>query len=223
MELKQILRQDFTLYVRPHFEKSECEVCGSCTEHLHVHHMTHFQDLLNETLEQLHLEYHEDVDMYSDEELKLIRDIMIGKQMRIKYVTCCEPCHLKLHDGSFKKIGQKQQRQRKYKTELQDFTEDELKEISDKADKLIEKCSKDNFVFKGKDGLNKIAEELQLGKRSKKQGKYIGICTSMKSINDTFQELQLPYIIELCRYSYRENNKVKGFRYYTLKKLMAEG
>ena len=48
MTLKQLLRQDFTSYIKPHFEKSECEVCGSDTEHLHVHHMTHFQDLLDE-------------------------------------------------------------------------------------------------------------------------------------------------------------------------------
>lgn len=99
--LKGLLRTDFVRIVRPHFEKSECEVCGSCTEHLHVHHMTHFQDLLDETLEQLHLEYHEDTDDYTDEELQLIRDIMIGKQMKIEYVTCCEPCHKELHEGNY--------------------------------------------------------------------------------------------------------------------------
>ena len=99
--LKQVLRQDFTSYVRPHFEKSECEVCGSEIEHLHVHHVTHFQDLLNETLEQLHLKYYEDTDCYTDEQLQLIRELMIGKQMRIKYITCCQLCHLELHKRVF--------------------------------------------------------------------------------------------------------------------------
>lgn len=96
-----LLRGDFSHYIRPHFEKSECEVCGSDTEHLHVHHVTHFKDLLNDTLEQLHLEYHEDTNNYTDEELQLIRDVMLAKQMRIEYVTCCEPCHLDLHNGNY--------------------------------------------------------------------------------------------------------------------------
>ena len=96
------LRQDFGLYVRPHFEKSECEICGSCTERLHVHHMKNFQYLLDETLEQLDLQQYDDTDMYSDEELQLIRNIMLGKQIKIDYVTCCEPCHKELHNGSYK-------------------------------------------------------------------------------------------------------------------------
>ena len=97
MTLKELLRQDFASYVRPHFEKSECEVCGNKIEYTHVHHVTHFQDLLNETLEQLNLDYYEDVSMYTEEQLRLIQDIMIGKQMKIKYITCCEPCHMELH------------------------------------------------------------------------------------------------------------------------------
>lgn len=101
MTMKQLLRQDFAQYVRPHFEKSECEVCGSDTERLHVHHTTHFQDLLDETLQQLDLEYYEDTDSYTEEELQLIRDVMLAKQMRINYVTCCEPCHRELHEGSY--------------------------------------------------------------------------------------------------------------------------
>ena len=48
MTLKELLRKDFSQYVRPHFEKHICEVCGSDTEVLHVHHVTHFQDLLDE-------------------------------------------------------------------------------------------------------------------------------------------------------------------------------
>ena len=99
--MKQLLRQDFAQYVRPHFEKSECECCGSDTERLHVHHIIHFQELLDETLKQLNLQQYDDADMYTDEQLQLIRDIMLGKQMRIKYVTCCEPCHRELHDGSY--------------------------------------------------------------------------------------------------------------------------
>ena len=51
--LRQLLRQDFGARVRPLLIKSTCEVCGSETEQLHLHHVTYFQDLLSETLENL--------------------------------------------------------------------------------------------------------------------------------------------------------------------------
>lgn len=103
MTLKQFLRQDFNTKIRPFLIKSTCEVCGSDTEQLHLHHVTYFQDLLNETLAELQLEFHdEDYEQhYTENQLEMIRNIMLGKQMRIEYVTCCESCHLELHDGSY--------------------------------------------------------------------------------------------------------------------------
>lgn len=101
--LKGLLRTDFTRYIKPYVEKHECEVCGSDTERLHVHHVVQFQKLLEETLEQLGLEYHEDVDDYTDQQLQLIREVMLGKQLRVDYITCCEPCHIEIHKKESKK------------------------------------------------------------------------------------------------------------------------
>ena len=103
MTLRQLLRQDFNTKIRPFLIKSTCEVCGSETEQLHVHHVTYFQDLLSETLEELQLEFHdEDYEQYyTESQIEMIRNIMLGKQMRIEYVTCCESCHLDLHEGSY--------------------------------------------------------------------------------------------------------------------------
>ena len=103
MTLRQLLRQDFGARVRPLLIKSTCEVCGSETEQLHVHHVTYFQDLLSETLKELQLEFHDEEyeQHYTESQIEMIRNIMLGKQMRIEYVTCCESCHLDLHDGSY--------------------------------------------------------------------------------------------------------------------------
>lgn len=155
MTLKELLRSDFANYVRPHFEKSECECCGSDTERLHVHHVKYFQDLLDETLKILQLEYHDDTDMYSVNELQLIREVMLGKQMTIQYVTCCEPCHLELHDGSYRpttKTKEELDREREEKEERRKKREQlrleqelkeqqkiqEIKEIQTKIKELFE-------------------------------------------------------------------------------------
>lgn len=202
MNLKQLLRQDFTLYIRPHFEKSECEVCGSCTEHLHVHHMTHFKDLLDETLQQLKLELHEDTDSYTEEELQLIRNVMLGKQMRIKYVTCCEPCHLELHEGSYSPTG-KRKRHENYI-----MSQDELEVLINNLEILVDKCIQDKFTFIKKDGLRRISNSLQLYDFNKH------FCLTVRSINNQLKILELPYEIVQGAHTYRKNGKMNIFRYY---------
>ena len=199
-----MLRQDFTLYIRPHFEKSECEVCGSDTERLHVHHTTHFQELLDETLEQLHLEYYEDTDSYTEEELQLIRDVILAKQMRIKYVTCCEPCHLELHDGSYKPKG-KRKRHENYI-----MSQNEVEVLLNNLEILIDECMQDKFVFMKKDGLRRISSVLQLYDFNKH------FCLTVKSINNQLELLELPYEIQVKQHTYRENGKMNKFQYYVV-------
>jgi hypothetical protein len=209
--LKQLLRQDFTQYVRPHFEKSECEVCGSCTEHLHVHHVTHFQDLLDETLEQLHLEYHDDTDVYTEEELQLIRDVMLAKQMRIKYVTCCEPCHLELHEGNYfktKKQGYgRYTTPRKHKSQIDEYTDEEIKTLINNLENLAEECRNDEYSFIGNEGRKYISSVLNLymeyernydktkrtGKTDRKRAK------NVDAMNNVLMLYELPFHIEQCK------------------------
>ena len=171
--LKQLLRQDFTQYVRPHFEKSECEVCGSDTECLHVHHMTYFQDLLDNTLKQLHLEYHEDTDDYTDEELQLIRDIMIGKQMKIEYVTCCEPCHLELHEGSYRRTTKTKDQlelERKEKEERQKRREERLERKRQQELKEQQKLQEQETIY------NNVLQKLTVGSTYKNWNFLCEVC-----------------------------------------------
>ena len=50
-----------------------------------------------------------------------------------------------------------------------------------------------------------------------KTKKYVK-CTSVKAINDTLKDLQLPYIIEVHRYSYRVGKKTSALQYYIVKR-----
>ena len=201
MTLKELLRSDFANYVRPHFEKSECECCGSDTERLHVHHVTHFQDLLDETLKILQLEYHDDTDMYSDNELQLIREVMLGKQMTIQYVTCCEPCRLELHDGSYNSVKGKEwaykaNEAKRQKKQLKDLQEQQrIKQLESYLESLID-------VKLDMEQKNELIEEIQA---KDKRGRLL---RTPKAINQWLNENGVDYIIE----SKRTEKRINGNR-----------
>ena len=54
IELKQILRSDYAVNIRPYYIKDKCEMCNS-TEKLELHHKTKFIDLLKHTLEHFNI------------------------------------------------------------------------------------------------------------------------------------------------------------------------
>lgn len=97
MNLQQHQRMKFLKYVKPFFIKDKCEICGT-DEELEIHHNYQFSKLLDKTLKELNLEYKEDTEEYTKEQIKLITDIMIGKQMRTKYTTVCRSCHVMIHN-----------------------------------------------------------------------------------------------------------------------------
>lgn len=96
MELKLYLRVEFNTYIRNKLISDSCEVCGD-TENLHLHHEEHFITMLLETIEELGLKFVNDKDYYSKNELSLISNIMLGKQVRSSYVTLCTECHKEIH------------------------------------------------------------------------------------------------------------------------------
>jgi hypothetical protein len=96
MELRKYLRNDFSKYIRNKLIKDKCEYCGEMND-LHLHHVDMFAELLNETLDELDLKELDTHD-YSNKELMLIKNVMLGKQMKIEYVTLCKDCHTKVHD-----------------------------------------------------------------------------------------------------------------------------
>ena len=97
MTLEQKLRVDlankWTKYVR----KDACEVCGS-TENLDLHHEIPFTVLLEETLNDLNLEYNQNMEFYTKEQLMLIEQLFIGKHYYYNaHLTLCKRCHSELH------------------------------------------------------------------------------------------------------------------------------
>lgn len=92
------LRLDFNNKIRPLYIKNQCEYCES-TEQLELNHISkHFATMLHETLDMLGLKYYIEWNEYTDNEKELIRDIMLGKQLRCDYNTLCKECHVKYHD-----------------------------------------------------------------------------------------------------------------------------
>lgn len=100
MKLTIYNRTKFQNYIRPLFIKDKCECCEE-TENLELHHMKQFTELLTETVENdLKLQYIDDIEYYTKEELNNIKNIMLGKQLKIACITLCKECHQNIHkDG----------------------------------------------------------------------------------------------------------------------------
>ena len=93
-ELMLCLRNDFSNHIREFYIKDECEHCKS-TENLHVHHKLFFIDQFKFALELLKIE---DKEEYAEEEVRIIRYMMLGVQCKNNdYVTLCDECHKHYH------------------------------------------------------------------------------------------------------------------------------
>lgn len=103
MNIQQYQRNKFNLHIIPLIKNNECELCGDCNN-LELHHTERFVDLLKETLSDLRLDYKESLYEYSNNELELITNVMLGKQIRSKYITVCKTCHIDIHTKEKKKI-----------------------------------------------------------------------------------------------------------------------
>jgi len=107
MELKQYLRSILTIKLIPLVRKNQCEVYNNI-DNLEVHHVKRFSIILEETLQELNLEY-KDIKVYNENQLKLITNIILGKHLQIEYLTLCENCHAEIHlieDGGTYNIGE---------------------------------------------------------------------------------------------------------------------
>jgi len=95
MELKMYLRTYIHNLIRPIYIKNQCEICQSEND-LHLHHVKLFSEIVNETLNDLNLEYKNTED-YTRTTLHIIRDIVLGKHLQIDYLTLCDNCHKDIH------------------------------------------------------------------------------------------------------------------------------
>ena len=217
MELRQLLRNDFANYIRPLYLKDKCELCD-CEENLHLHHNTHFRVLLDKVLQKLELEEQE-IEAYTTIELSLVRDLMLAEQVKINYVTCCASCHLDLHSGSFKyNLDKTSITHFKYKPkeeQIRELNKDDIKTLHQKLSSMV------GEKYVGKKDLNSVATHLNLmNVRQGSSEKFL--CTSLNSINEVLNVLNLPYEIESCRRSIRVDGKPKKLTFYTVVKTEQE-
>lgn len=98
MKLEQYLRSQYYNYIRSLFIKNECDICNDI-DNLELHHIPQFSELLKEALDILDLNYKQDVENYTKEELIKINLVLLGLQVKCKYLTLCEPCHNNIHEN----------------------------------------------------------------------------------------------------------------------------
>ena len=95
MDLKLYERTYFNKYIVPVYKKDKCECCGT-TEDLDLHHEERFIESLRKTLKLFNLE-EKDTSEYTEEELDIITNYMLGIQIKQKYKTLCRKCHIEEH------------------------------------------------------------------------------------------------------------------------------
>jgi hypothetical protein len=102
LELKEYERVKFAQKLRPLLIKSKCEGCGK-TENLELHHMKLFNEIIKESLNDLQLQYKNTM-KYTQLELDLITNVVLGKHLNIEYLTLCEKCHILIHKENWTNI-----------------------------------------------------------------------------------------------------------------------
>ena len=99
MDIKTHLRSILAQKFIPLVKKDKCEICDS-TDRLEVHHETQFIVILEDTLKELNLEIKEDIKDYSEKDLNMITNIILGKHLHLQYLTLCNNCHINIHKNN---------------------------------------------------------------------------------------------------------------------------
>lgn len=104
MKLEQYIRAEINEKLIPLIKKDKCELCGS-KENLEVHHIKPFAEILEESLKDLNIDKR-DTTKYTQKELYMITDYILGKHFRYKMITVCKNCHKNIiHKKGVSKIG----------------------------------------------------------------------------------------------------------------------
>ena len=99
MDIKTHLRSILAQKFIPLVKKDKCEICDS-TDKLEVHHETQFIVILEDTLKELNLEIKEDIKDYSEKDLNMITNIILGEHLQLQYLTLCNSCHINIHKNN---------------------------------------------------------------------------------------------------------------------------
>ena len=138
MDLKIYERTYFNRYIVPMYKKDRCECCGA-TEDLDLHHEERFIESLRKTLKLFNLE-EKDTSEYTEEELDIITNYMLGIQIKQKYKTLCRKCHIEEHSKS-KQINYNVNYNERYGIETIRITDEE--EVKEKLERI-----KNNYIPK---------------------------------------------------------------------------
>ena len=97
--LRSVVKQNMLKYLNV----CSCEKCGS-THNLDIHHDDmYFFEMVDKTLKDLGLPYHQEKNKYSSSEIEKISIYILGLHMKSKYRILCEECHTKIHKKNIKR------------------------------------------------------------------------------------------------------------------------
>ena len=203
-ELIKKLRTDFNINVRPYRIEGECSCCGS-EENLILHHVSTFSDLLDETLILLNIDILNNE--FTDEQYKVIKYIMRGKQLTCKVITLCPACHLEVHEEGFIHARKNYGKNRKKNTWLP--TDEEIIKIEE----YLEGCVANGTEFLTREDREPLIKKIGLVDEkhsSFKKGKIIYV-KNIETLNTHLTSLGLDYqIVQLPRGTTRNKKRYRA-------------
>lgn len=91
--LRSVVREKMLKYLN----LCACEKCGNIND-LEIHHNnTYFFEMVDKTLKDLGFTYHQEKEMYSNEELEKISTYLLGLHLKSTYTILCKRCHKEHH------------------------------------------------------------------------------------------------------------------------------
>ena len=102
MTIDAYIRTATNQYLRNLIIKDKCEMCGcsNTEENLILHHVKPFALILKNCLKSLGYEYHKECESYTKNQIDHIEHYMLGAQLKVKYLTLCTACHVKVHSSN---------------------------------------------------------------------------------------------------------------------------
>ena len=97
--LRSVVREKMLKYLN----LCACEKCGNAND-LEIHHTDiYFFEMVDKTLKDLGILYHQEKEMYSKEELEKISTYLLGLHLKSTYTILCKSCHKEHHKNQTKR------------------------------------------------------------------------------------------------------------------------
>lgn len=202
MDLNKYLRSIVNDKIRPLFIKDKCEVCNK-NEELHLHHVVLFSEIVNGTLEELKMNYRQ-TEEYSNLELNMIVNIVLGKHISMEYLTLCKECHKAVHKDNWTNTTVNNKH-------IQHYENLRLKK------KSIIQTHIDNVLFPYLDNISNVKLYKDEKEKLKELFNKFDVRTlGINSLNSIMEDFRIPFVIEIGkRKSYKDDiGKIKKEQSY---------